>query len=766
MNGVELRVKGKVQGVGFRPFVWQLAHRLSLHGDVLNDGEGVRIRLLQNGNTGAFQERLLVELPPLAQIDAIHTRNFKWRSIPEQFSIVESNPTAIDTQVVPDAATCPECLEELLSNRNRRYHYPFNNCTHCGPRFTIIKQLPYDRSKTVMADFPICAACQSEYKDPADRRYHAQPIACPECGPLAQAILPNGEQCEGDWFAHAIQALKSGKIIAIKSVGGFHLACDASNALAVQKLRDKKQRQNKPFAIMVSKPALVEEIAYLSKAEKKALKSSAAPIVLLKKRIELENIAPHLNEVGVMLPSNPVQHLISHYFHGPVVMTSGNGSGLPPALNNQQAIEQLGHIADLFVLHNRDIVQRCDDSLIRINSAGQQETLRRSRGMVPDAITLPDGFPNADGFVAYGGDLKNAFAIGKNNQVIVSQYLGDLANIETQEQYISAMEHYCALYDIKATQHVADLHSGYFSHQYALAQTGDHHLIQHHHAHIASCLVENGWGAQAGKVLALALDGLGLGDDGTLWGAELFVTDYQNYQRIGGIPDIDLVGGDKAAKEPWRALYAHLRRFYPDINDDAMPAPLTEKPLSLLDRAFESGLNCHKTRSAGRLFDAVAASLGIAFDDSEYEGMAACQLEALAHQCNVKQEINPIDIGHNGLELNLEDFWPQFIHYKEHEKGSLKHTQEKAYLFHLSLASALATIVIEASKQHQTIKHLVITGGVFHNTLLTELLKKSLADRLSILQHTRFSCGDGGLALGQMAIALMKSDSSVSKKKR
>lgn len=754
MNGIELRVKGKVQGVGFRPFVWQLAHRLSLKGEVLNDGQGVLICFEASASVEKFKSMLVSELPPLAQIDAIHSREIHWKKRPSDFSIIESQPTSIDTQVVPDAATCPECLEELLTNVDHRYQYPFINCTHCGPRFTIIKSLPYDRPKTAMADFPMCPQCNTEYKNPADRRYHAQPVACPNCGPVARALLPNGQECQEEWLKLTIEALSEGNIVAIKSVGGFHLACDATNVEAVQSLRDKKHRQNKPFAVMMSDTTLADKIAYINSFERHALESSPSPIVLLKKRpnhILAQNIAPHLNEIGLMLPSNPVQHLISHHFNRPVVMTSGNSTGLPPALDNTQALRDLAGIADLFIVHDRDIVQRCDDSLIRVDTQGNQETLRRSRGFVPDAITLPAGFPIADGVIAYGGDLKNAFAIGKNNQVIVSQYLGDLANIETQKQYKNAINHFVSLYEISLTKHVADLHPGYFSHQFALSQSNKPTLVQHHHAHVASCLVENQWSPESGKVLALALDGLGLGDDGTLWGAELLLADYKELQRIGGIPAISLVGGDKAAKEPWRSFYAHLKAFLPDMKADFVTELFPNKPWQLLDKAIEQSLNCHEIRSAGRLFDAVAASLDIAFDHSEYEGLPACQLEALAVNCTNKSDIHPIQINQHHLELDLATFWPAFLAYE----GT---REEKAYLFHLSLAEALANTVMAAQRKHQNIRHLVITGGVFHNALLTQLLKTALKEHITLLQHSKFSCGDGGLALGQLAIALMKAE--------
>ncbi|WCE29602.1 carbamoyltransferase HypF [Vibrio sp. SCSIO 43137] len=749
-NGVEIRIKGKVQGVGFRPFVWQLAHDMNLNGEVLNDGQGVLVRLADSDKAPIFQQRLADELPPLAQIESQQSSPFNWQQVPAGFTIVESQQTSVDTQIVPDAATCPECLQEVYQQKDHRYLYPFNNCTHCGPRFTIIKALPYDRPKTVMKDFPLCATCKDEYKNPANRRYHAQPVACHVCGPSVWLTDNRGQKVEGEWLSQLTEALSQGKIVAIKSVGGFHLACDATNPIAVAKLRDRKRRQHKPLAVMATDIECVREIADCSDNEQEMLESRVAPITLLKKKqnaLLADNVAPDLNELGIMLPSNPVQHLISTYFAKPVVMTSGNGSGLPPALSNKQALSDLQEIADLFVLHNREIVQRCDDSLIRLDSNGQTETLRRSRGLVPDALNLPEGFPDADGFIAYGGDLKNAFAVGRGNQLIVSQYLGDLANMETQQQYRSTIEHFRSVYQLEFAHHIADKHPGYFSHQYAASQCDSPVYIQHHHAHVASCLVENNWSPAQGKVLALALDGLGLGDDGEFWGGELLLADYQSYQVLGGLPAITLTGGDEAAKQPWRSLFSHLNQFRQDLSIGQLEQLMPGKAVKLLATATEKQLNCHKVRSAGRLFDAVAASLGICSERVEYEGQAACRLEALAASC-INLPTEPLDIALEGYQLDMASFWSQWLNVAGSEA-------EKAYLFHDALADALAKLVLNAQQEYQT-DHLVLTGGVFHNTLLTRLVKQKLADSITILQHQKYSCGDGGLALGQLAIAVMQ----------
>ncbi len=757
-QGVAIRVKGKVQGVGFRPFVWQLAHELNLTGDVLNDGEGVLIRLQENDDITLFQNRLLAEQPPLARIDSLSSESFLWDNLPDDFSIKASESTDMDTQVVPDAATCPDCLAELYDQHNRRYQYPFINCTHCGPRFTIINALPYDRPKTVMHSFPLCPECLTEYQDPSDRRYHAQPIACDTCGPQVYVVNSQGETLNGDWLAHAVTALEQGQIIAIKSVGGFHLACDASNEEVVQTLRNRKRRQFKPFAVMVSDIKVAKEIALINQYQEELLLSRIAPIVLLEKKtndILSDNIAPKLAEIGLILPSNPLQHLLSRAFPKPLVMTSANGSGLPPATSNQFAFNELTNIADLFIMHNRDIVQRCDDSLARIDENGQFEVLRRSRGLVPDALDLPDDFPDADGFLAYGGDLKNAFAIGKGRQIIVSQYLGDLSNIETQQQYQQTIEHYKSLYQLAIHHHVADKHPGYFTHQLAHA---NHQAspessiteIQHHHAHIASCLIENGWPLNQGKVLALTLDGIGFGEytadnQPEFWGGELIMADYHGYQRIGGIPAITQTGGELAARQPWRSYFAHLKTFVPSLTEQDMISLFPNKPVQILNHAISNQLNTHRICSAGRLFDAVAASLGIVEDTAEYEGQAACQLEALAWKYSGNfEQILTIPV-HN-FSLDLASFWQSWLLLNGKPI-------EKAYLFHQALAQALVQLVVKAHSQYHT-DHLVLTGGVFHNRLLTKLLKEMLPDDIQVLEHQQYSCGDGGLALGQLAIAL------------
>ncbi|MGX9416890.1 carbamoyltransferase HypF [Vibrio sp. WJH972] len=759
-NGIAIRVKGKVQGVGFRPYVWQLANAMNLHGDVINDGEGVLIRLssLQSSTTSSsikwreFERALISKLPPLARIESLTSSSFDWRTLPCRFVISTSQSTVMDTQIVPDAATCPACVEELLKHQDRRSHYPLINCTHCGPRFTIVKAFPYDRANTVMSTFPLCSDCSTEYTNPTDRRYHAQPIACHQCGPQVTVYNSKKELLDINWLDIAIEALTNGQIIALKSVGGFHLCCDATNAHAVQLLRQRKHRPAKPFAVMVPTLSATAEVANCTNDEGEMLASPVAPIVLVSKKTNTDlaqNIAPNLAEIGLMLPSNPIQHLLADHFNRPLVMTSANGSGLPPAIDNQDALRDLSPFVDYLVLHDRDIIQRCDDSVVRVKPDSTIEVLRRSRGLVPDVINFPHGFPDADGYLAYGGDLKSAFAVGKGRQIVVSQYLGDLANIETQQQYKKTIADYLSLYQLRIKAHVIDQHPGYFTHQLAQAKASDSNVIQvqHHHAHIASCLIENQWRPNQGKVLALALDGLGMGENGEWWGGELFIADYSSCKRLGGLPPIALVGGDNAAKQPWRSYFGHLKAFSSQISRKELAGIFPNKPLDLLERAMQNQINTHVVSSTGRLFDAVSASLGICFDEIEYEGQAASQLEALALQeqtlCDDEFAI-PINDHH----LDLSTFWTNWLLVEAT-------TAQKAFLFHHALADAFATLVLEAQQEHK-VNHVVLTGGVFHNALLTKLLTQRLKNHIQILQHQYYSCGDGGLALGQLAVSLCK----------
>lgn len=732
-SGIQLRIRGKVQGVGFRPFVWQLAQQLQLHGDVCNDGDGVVVRLLED--PALFIRELHAHCPPLARIDSVESEPFRWAQPPTEFSIRQSAGGTMNTQIVPDAATCPECLAEMNTPGERRYRYPFINCTHCGPRFTIIRAMPYDRPFTVMASFPLCPQCDSEYRDPCDRRFHAQPVACPACGPHLR-WLSGGHHAEKEAALQAaVEMLQTGGIVAVKGIGGFHLACDAGNSDAVARLRARKRRPAKPLAVMLP------DASGLSDAATRLLKTPAAPIVLVDKQHVsslCDGIAPGLAEVGVMLPANPLQHLLLQALKRPLVMTSGNLSGKPPAISNEQAIKDLQDIAEGFLLHNRDIVQRMDDSVVRESG----EMLRRSRGYVPDALALPPGFHHIPPILCLGADLKNTFCLVRDEQAVISQHLGDLSDDGIQHQWRNALRLIQTIYDFTPQCLVRDAHPGYVSSQWASEMNLPTEIVLHHHAHAAACLAEHGWPLDGGDVIALTLDGIGMGDAGALWGGECLRVNYRACEHLGGLPAVALAGGDLAAKQPWRNLLAQCLRFVPEWQRYPETRYLQRQTWNVLARAIERGINAPLASSCGRLFDAVAAALNCAPESLSYEGEAACTLEALASQCaGVK---HPVTLPLTGNQLDLATFWSQWLNWQATPA-------ERAWAFHDVLAQGFAAMLREQATA-RGINTLVFSGGVMHNRLLSARLAYYLAD-FTLLFPQQLPAGDGGLSLGQGVIA-------------
>ena len=752
MQGIELRIKGKVQGVGFRPFVWLLANQYGLNGDVNNDGQGVLIRFVSPPADALeqFLSDLQNKLPPLAQITDITQRAIDW---PEAtaitgFTIRESENNQMDTQIIPDAATCPHCLADLFDPNNRRYHYPFTNCTHCGPRFTIIKAIPYDRKNTAMAVFLLCPQCEKEYKDPADRRFHAQPNACSVCGP--HIWLQDREQTLATHKTALKQTallLQQGHIVAVKGLGGFHLACDANNRKTVDLLRQRKHRPTKPLAIMVPDLQFLQD---LTPQETELLTSSAAPIVLLAKHKVpniADNIAPHLQEIGVMLPSNPLQHLLLRAINRPLVMTSANASGQPPVLKNEHAVKQLADLADFYLCHNRDILQRADDSLVRVAFDGL-ETLRRARGYVPDEIPLETQSPK--NVLALGSDLKNTFCLLRHNKAILSQHIGDTANEQVRSQLRENLELFQSIYQFKPDIIAVDAHPGYFSSsigkQLAEQQQIPTIEVLHHHAHIVSVMAEHNCNE---PVIGLALDGIGMGENGQLWGGECLLVDYQDSQYLGGLPAVALPGGDLAAKQPWRNWLAHLHQFVPQWQE-ILTKTCDEPNWQILVNAIERGLNCPPISSAGRLFDAVAYDLGIAPTTVSWEGEAACHLEALANNSSFatqpKSALNiPVKMPLIGNKLDLSYFWQSWLNYHAP-------VADKAFAFHYALAQGFAELAANQARQHQC-RTIVLSGGVMHNQLLRRLLKENLSE-FHVLSAHKLPMGDGGLSLGQAVIAM------------
>lgn len=747
-SGLLLRISGKVQGVGFRPFVWQLAEQLNLRGEVWNDSAGVEIRLVEPVDLEVLLHVLHHQAPPLAQIDRIQQRSFTWLQAPTDFSIRPSQNGAMATQIVPDAATCPQCLQEMNDPQDRRYRYPFINCTHCGPRFTIIRAMPYDRPATSMALFTLCPHCAWEYHSAQDRRFHAQPVACSHCGPQLFSCLASGQpQHQGDVaLQQAAAALAAGQIVAIKGLGGFHLACDATDTQAVERLRLRKRRPGKPLAVMLP------DVGWLVRCAngvdqpqlQRLLTSPAAPVVLVPQSPYSPlsaAVAPGLDEVGLMLPANPIQHLLMQAIQRPLVMTSGNAAGRAPALTNEQALADLVDIADLWLMHDREILQRADDSLVRLLPEGP-EMLRRARGFVPDALPLPPGFPAQQALLAVGGDRKNTFCLVQGNQALLSAHFGDLEQEDIQQQWQQAIKHFIGLYHCQPQRLASDAHPGYVSHQWAARQSLPVTPVLHHHAHLAACLAEHRWPLEGGAVIGLALDGLGYGQGGALWGGECLLVDYRRCRHLGGLPAVALPGGDLAAQQPWRNQLAHFARFVPDWQSYPQAERLLASPWRPLLQAINAGINAPLASSCGRLFDAAAAALGCAPAQQSWEGEAASRFEALAHQSGPCP--HPVTLSLVGEQFDLAAFWQRWLTWQAP-------APQLAWAFHDALAQGFASLARHFALQYG-IGHVALSGGVLHNRLLRQRLQHHLAP-LQVLLPQQLPAGDGGLALGQALVA-------------
>jgi hydrogenase maturation protein HypF len=773
MTTVEIRVRGTVQGVGFRPCVWRLANEEGLAGEVLNDGAGVLIRTAASAALlSRFLERLRREAPPLSKIESIHTSQLTDAIEFQGFRITESMPGENRTRVTPDAATCATCTREVTDPLERRYHYPFANCTHCGPRFSIVSAVPYDRSRTTMASFPMCARCAREYGDPADRRFHAQAIACADCGPRIWLEVFGGESPAGDALAAAVERLERGEIVAIRGLGGFHLACDAGNGEAVARLRHRKIREGKPFAVMVRDLAMARRYCRVSPAEAELLASPEAPIVLLERAGERtlpEGIAPGLDTLGLMLPYTPLHLLLLERIGRPLVMTSGNRSSEPQIIDLEAARTKLLGLADALLLHDREIANRIDDSVVRF-IGGRARLLRRARGYAPSAIALPPGFEAAPAVLAFGGELKSVFCLIHDGAAIPSQHQGDLEDVDTFDDYRKNLGLYAAMYEHRPQVLAADLHPEYLStqlaHERAAADAVPLVSVQHHHAHIASCMVEHGVPREGQPVLGIALDGLGLGDDGTLWGGEFLIADYRGYERAGAFPAIAMAGGVQAIREPWRNTYCHLvatigwQRFGRQFGGLDLARRLTERPLQTIDRMLERGINVPLASSCGRLFDAVAAAVGLCFDRALFEGQGAMELEAAAAAAPPESDAAAaryaMDIvgGAGLLRFDPAPLWWAIADDLSH--GRL--ASVIAARFHRGLAHSLVAmvrrIVAQRAADGRPLERVALSGGCFQNRRLLEDVTRLIeADGLVCLSHSRVPSNDGGLALGQAAIA-------------
>lgn len=724
----EIRVRGQVQGVGFRPFVWQLARRIGLTGHVLNDAEGVFILAIGAAqDLSDFETALRRDAPPLAQVDLVKARPCDMpQPLPSSFEIAASGPPGANTRVTPDAATCPACLAET-KGEGRRGGYAFTNCTHCGPRFTIVTGLPYDRGRTTMAPFVMCEACSNEYEAPADRRFHAQPIACPTCGPR---LWYEGD--EGDPIDAASAALLAGKVVAIKGLGGFHLAVDATNGAAIDLLRARKRRPTKPLAVMGDE-AMLRRFGAATAQERDMLRTNAAPIVLIPSRGRLpETLAPGQSTLGWMLPYTPLHHLLIRAVGRPLVMTSGNLSGEPQVIGNDEARTKLGAFADGFLMHDRDIARRLDDSVERILPSGPM-VLRRARGRVPETLPLPPGFEAAPEVIAMGGEMKAAFCLTKNNQALLSHHLGSLGGAQNWAAYETALRDYTELFDHAPLRVAVDLHDGYRASRAGEALGLEVVRVQHHHAHLASVMGENGWALEEGKVAGIILDGLGLGADGTLWGGEVLLGDYHGFERRAHLLPAPLLGGDAASREPWRNALARLDQTGLSAWADELFA---DKPLGALRAAAKAGMNAPLSSSAGRLFDAVAACLGFGGAQS-FEGEAAMTLEARA-----TGDHPPYPFSLRGDQI---DPTPLFAALR----GDAPDVASAR--FHAGLAQAFAAQA-RALVEGGEAKAVALSGGCFQNARLMGDTLAALGD-VPVLLHHSVPANDGGLALGQALIA-------------
>jgi hydrogenase maturation protein HypF len=778
LKSASIRVRGIVQGVGFRPFVYGLAVKHNLKGWVYNTSEDVRIEV--EGATEAikqFERELKTKAPPLAHIEDINIEYHPPRRY-KNFEIRHSQAQAGKYQLIsPDVATCQACLGELLDSEDRRYRYPFTNCTNCGPRFTIIDDMPYDRPKTTMRSFQMCPQCQAEYDNPLGRRFHAQPNACPKCGPHVQLVDNQGNLVnKSNPVAVASQLLKEGKIVAVKGLGGFLLACDATNDNAVRTLRQRKKRSSKPFAIMVATVDEAKRHCYVSPEEEKLLTSPQSPIVLMKWKESSSvsrEIAPNLQFLGIMLPYTPLHHILLRDTGLPLVMTSGNLSEEPIARDNDEALRRLSDIADYFLIHNRDIYSRYDDS-VAIVERGTSQLLRRARSYAPYPIRLSF---EAKQVLGCGAEEKNTFCLTKDNYAFLSQHIGDMENMETLDHFDRTISLYKRLFHIEPEIIAYDLHPDYLATKYAqeLGESGMKLIpVQHHHAHIASCLADNGLES---SVIGVAFDGTGMGADGNIWGGEFLIADYRSFRRVGHLEYLPLPGGAAAIKKPYRTAIGYILTL---LGENALNAVIVtlnevkgkqsqlasigrvgEVEIEIIKQQIERKINSPLSSSMGRLFDAISALLGIR-SEIDYEGQAAVELEMAAHSSVVARRVSDEAISGNNEGYSyciVEDKGIRIVHLRDLLSAVIEDLHQGiskgriSVKFHNTVAQMINEMC-QLIADETGISQVALSGGVFQNRLL---LRKAVSllesSGFQVFTHKQVPCNDGGISLGQAVIA-------------
>ncbi len=770
MSTMHVRVSGIVQGVGFRPFVYGLAKRLDLHGWVRNTSNGVEI--LIDGNTvniDQFVKSLSDEKPPLAKIDSLDLTRVELSNIQyADFEIRESAAISGAYQPIsPDTAVCADCERELFDPNDRRYLYPFINCTNCGPRFTIIKDIPYDRPNTTMADFPLCDNCRTEYENPLDRRFHAQPVACPTCGPFvtlrdSRTNLPDSRISTIEYRIHAIlktrRLLREGRIIAIKGLGGFHLACDANNAYAVEELRHRKGRAGKPFALMAENLETIESICKVNEAEAGLLTSREKPIVLLEKKREANftSVAPNMDTLGFMLPYTPLHHLLLNQTDpilarepapAVLVMTSGNLSEEPIAIENEEALERLSPLADVFILHDRPIHVRCDDSVVRVESGKWKDLplstfhfLRRSRGYAPYPVRLPF---NVNPTIAVGGELKNTFCLARDGYAFLSHHIGDMENAETCESFEQGIKHLSHIFRVQPELVAYDLHPNYFTTHYAHKMDVPQIAVQHHHAHIASCMADNG--LENKNVIGLSFDGTGYGTDGAIWGGEALLASYADFERFVHLEYLPLPGGDSAIRHPWRIAVGYAHALGLDIADLPFLQKTDRQAIAIVQQQVDKKLNSPLTSSMGRLFDAVASLSGVR-SDVTYEAQAAIEMEVLSKPFIASADTYPYTIDET---INVKELFTAILRdIRANEAIGVIGAK-----FHKTIAQISMDICKQAREQ-TSLNEVALSGGVWQNQILLDLVRDGLEkEGFVVYFHKQVPTNDGGLALGQAVIA-------------